>query len=127
MTHIEFDCSDEKAAALLRASRLYDEGVKPSEWISVKVDLPKDRQRVLIYDGNASQWNPSTHSAVFVKGRTKEEIMDEYRRTGRLYYTFGDEEGNNKKPYRWRGDGHMEWFGQTVTHWRPLPEDPKGD
>ena len=36
MTHLEFTCSDEKVVALLQASRLYDEGVKPVEWISVK-------------------------------------------------------------------------------------------
>lgn len=28
MTHIEFHCSDEKATALLKAARLYDEGVE---------------------------------------------------------------------------------------------------
>lgn len=49
MTHIEFTCSNEKAAALLRASRLYDEGVKPAEWISVKDRLPDDLRFVLVY------------------------------------------------------------------------------
>lgn len=28
MTHLEFHCSDEKATALLKAARLYDEGVE---------------------------------------------------------------------------------------------------
>lgn len=36
MTQLYFDCSDEKALALIRASRLYDEGIMPAEWISVK-------------------------------------------------------------------------------------------
>lgn len=38
MTHLEFDCSDEKATALLRAARLFDEEkelqpVKHAEWL----------------------------------------------------------------------------------------------
>lgn len=47
MTHLEFTCSDEKATALIRASRLYDEGIEPAEWISVKERLPKDGELVL--------------------------------------------------------------------------------
>lgn len=47
MTHLEFNCSDEKAVALIRASRLYDEGVMPVEWISVKDRLPKKHEEVL--------------------------------------------------------------------------------
>lgn len=97
------------------------------DWISVQDRLPMNGQRVLVYDGGATQWNPTVSAAVFVKGRTHEEIMVEYRDTGRLWYTFGDEEGNNKKPYGWRGDAHMQWFGQQVTHWMPLPKPPKED
>ena len=61
MTHIEFNCSDEKAVALIRASRLYDEGVMPAEWISVKDDLPTHVcMPCLIYaDGctNVADWS----------------------------------------------------------------------
>ena len=37
VTHLEFDCSDEKATALLRAARLFDEGkelvpLQRSQW-----------------------------------------------------------------------------------------------
>lgn len=95
------------------------------QWISVEERLPENGQQVLIYDGNATQWKASVHSARFVKGRTHDEIMVEYRDTGRLWHTFGDEEGNNKKPYAWRGDAHMQWFGQQVTHWMPPPEPPQ--
>ena len=39
-----------------------------------------------------------------------------------------DQEGNNLVPYIWRArSGPMEWFGQYVTHWMPLPESPKED
>lgn len=48
MTHLEFNCSDEKAVALIRASRLYDEGVMPTEWISVDERLPEEREDVAI-------------------------------------------------------------------------------
>lgn len=43
MTHLEFYCSDEKATALLKAARLYDEGVelepvRHGEWKQVSDD-----------------------------------------------------------------------------------------
>lgn len=41
-------------------------------------------------------------------------------------YRSGDVWGNNLVPYYWKADGGpMEWFGQNITHWMPLPEPPK--
>ena len=50
MTRLEFICSDEKAVALIRASRLYDEGVEPAEWIRVTDSLPDEDTPVLCVD-----------------------------------------------------------------------------
>lgn len=37
-----------------------------------------------------------------------------------------DEWGNNKVPYFWVApEGPMQWNGQDVSHWMPLPEYPK--
>lgn len=90
-------------------------------WIKCSEKLPEDKQRVLIfypngrcvYDGKGD----NISVAWFRKGKTFEENT-----TGR--YSFADEFGNNKKPYRWDGDGPMDWLGQEVTHWQPLPEFP---
>jgi hypothetical protein len=77
MTHLEFTCSDEKATALLKAARLFDEGVKPAEWINVKDRLPMGMTSVLMFiDGRGVMigyyqpidglwsydgWSPGTH------------------------------------------------------------------
>lgn len=112
-------------AVLESADTLYRAGYrkqKEGEWISVEDRLPDDNQDVLIYDGNALQWKPSVSVATFSKGRTKEEL----RKGGYLRISCSDEDGNNKKPYCWRcTHSHMIWFGQYVTHWKPLPEPPK--
>lgn len=43
MTHLEFECSDEKALFILKAARLYDEGLRDiPEWISCDERLPED-------------------------------------------------------------------------------------
>ena len=92
------------------------------EWISVKDRLPDDGETVLIYDGNAFQWSPSVNSAIFRRGKTKEEL----KANGYRSIAGCDEDGNNKKPYAWYcPHSHMSWFGQYVTHWMPLPEPPK--
>jgi hypothetical protein len=95
-----------------------------NEWISVDDRLPKDGERVLIYDGNAYQWCPTVNAAIFVKGRTANELKAD----GYKLISIADEDGNNKKPYCWKcNHSHMKWFGQMVTHWMPLPELPKGE
>ena len=37
-----------------------------------------------------------------------------------------DEDGNNLVPYKWYArSGPMEWWGQDVSHWMPLPKLPE--
>lgn len=43
MTHLEFDCRDEKAVFLLRASRLYDEG--KMHWIPFEMRKMDDEEK----------------------------------------------------------------------------------
>ena len=110
MTHIEFTCSDEKAAALLRASRLYDEGVKPAEWISVKDGMPEDfidhskdvRQiKVLVAIKAKNGWTV----------RTQMRCKDVH---SRFYGASPD------IIWYWR-----HFSAGDITHWMSLPETPK--
>lgn len=111
----------------------------PSEWISVSDKLPEEKEYVLI----------AMHDVIEV-ARIEKGISQEERRkmkSGEIpdAEEFGyepgkppfvvkrsdsikaaDQEGNNLVPYIWRArSGPMEWFGQYVTHWMPLPESPK--
>lgn len=115
--------------------------VAPVErWISVKERLPEDGETVLIYCGGV-------HTAKIRKGISKSERTQ--MENGKLEnpieigYTFSDgecveiktprskcyracdEDGNNRVPYCWYGDGPMKWFGQEITHWMPFPEPPQ--
>ena len=86
-----------------------------SDWIPCSERLPEDGQKVLVYreDGHSSGMSV----ARFIKGKTKEELESmEHPR-----YCFGDQWGNNLRPYAWDGDGPMQWFGQYVIAWQPLP------
>ena len=99
-------------------------GVTVQEWISVKDRLPEDGEILLIYDGDAYQWKPEQSVAKFVKGKSKEQLKAEGYKT----ICSADEDGNNKKPYKWVStNSPMSWFGQMVTHWMPLPHPPKGE
>lgn len=36
-------------------------------------------------------------------------------------YRSEDEDGNNEKPYNWESFGAGSFFGQSITHWMPIP------
>lgn len=47
MTNIQFVCEDEKATFLLRAARLYDEGLRIlPEWIPVTQEIPPEKPTI---------------------------------------------------------------------------------
>ena len=114
------------------------DNAKP-EWISVEERLPEEGKYVIVWVGSAQV-------ARIEKGITEEdrqkmkngEVEDriEYgwsQSTGFMplkrsnLYKACDVHGNNRVPYCWKANGGpMEWFGQNVTHWMPLPEPPKG-
>ena len=119
----------------------FTEDVAPrAEWISVEERLPEEGKYVIVWVGSAQV-------ARIEKGITEEErqkmkngeIEDriEYgwsQSTGFMplkrsdLYKSCDVFGNNLVPYCWKANGGpMEWFGQNVTRWMPLPEPPKGD
>lgn len=96
-------------------------------WINCNDRLPNEYERVLIYLPEQYNKNNRISCAYIIKGISLEE-----RESLRLkndpranVITRGDEYNNNHKPYRWIGDGHMEWFGQEVTDWQPLPAFPR--
>ena len=118
---------------------LYNAGYrKQSGWISVEERLPEEGKYVIV-------WVGSVQVARIEKGITEEErqkmkngeVEDriEYgwsQSTGCIplkrsnLYKACDVHGNNRVPYCWKANGGpMEWFGQNVTHWMPMPEPPK--
>lgn len=102
MTHLEFDCSDEKAVALLRASRLYDEGVKPAEWISVEDGCPVLPDKdfcyvwVIAYSGYHNTPLPMMYKRTIIRGKRHE---------------------------RWKNS--IGSLAPDPDYWMPLPEPPK--
>lgn len=84
--------------------------------------LPKDYKRVLIFNKNINKWI----TGFIVRGITMKErkaLPDSDERKSR--FRFGDEHGNNTKPYKWEGEGAIDYFGQDITHWCKLPKKIK--
>ena len=125
---------------LIEADKILDilQGYRKQEWISVDERLPEENVYVLIAVGNSIQ------VARIIKGISEEKR--EKMKNGELpdpeescfaadkiitlrrsqLYRSGDVWGNNLVPYYWKANGGpMEWFGQNITHWMPLPEPPK--
>lgn len=109
-----------------------------AEWISVNDELPEDGEEVLIWVGkiqvariykgitgeerekmeNGELPNPSEIGWSLSTGYVSMERSKIYRNC--------DVFGNNLVPYCWEStSGPMEWFGQSVSHWMPLPNAPK--
>lgn len=110
-----------------------------SQWISVKDRLPEEDEYVLILMGSQIE------VARIEKGISEEERKK--MKSGELpdKEEFGyipsrpvftlkrsdlikpaDQWGNNLVPYKWYAkSGPMQWFGQCVSHWMPLPDRPE--
>ena len=85
-------------------------------WIPCSERLPEDGQQVLVFYDNCLYSCMSV--AKFRKGKTKEELQA----MEQPCFGSADQWGNNLKPYAWFGDGPVEWFGQEIIAWQPLPE-----
>ncbi len=91
-------------------------------WISIHDQLPKDKQRCIIWDRSCHvsyDGTPETichvYVAMFWQG--------EHRSNGPWRSCDAGFDGNNHYPWCWE-EGAMMWFSQRVTHWMPLPESP---
>ena len=86
------------------------------EWFDVHDVLPQDGEAVLIYTNETHVFGHGgrlmrEHVTTFCQGRAAAEGEASRRQE------FADECGNNRRPFRWKGDGPCSWFGQEVTHW----------
>lgn len=96
-------------------------------WIACDEQLPEDRQLVITYSPKSQM--SKINICTFEKGISKTE-REELKLSGderHLRYSGADEDGNNRRPYRWKVQGPGSYFGQEVTHWMPIPDSPDSD
>lgn len=119
------------------------------EMIPVSSDLPPEGEYVLIYAPDRP-WHDDTDQAhvkmkvaKLVKGISLKEREDLNKthipetvlsmpngsrlETCGVSIRFGDEHENNKVPYAWETFGPNSFFGQEVTHWAYLPDEPNAE
>lgn len=115
-------------------------------WINTKDRLPEEGKYV-IAKHNRGTWrdsddqeNVNTVVVKLIKGITESDrvLMREGKMDnpesagwrpseGRTYtkrseiYRSEDVQGNNLVPYCWDSFGPDKFFGQTITHWMPIP------
>lgn len=97
-------------------------------WIKTTDRLPPEKKYVLgIYAG--TNWHdsddPKGVNFVVVKlvygiSIKERERMGESNARKRRY-TFGDEHGNNLRPYEWNTFGPSQFFGQDISYWMYIP------
>lgn len=98
-----------------------------SGWISVSDKLPEDKTYVLAIH-NRGTWkdddDPERVNCVVVKFKRGLSLKE---RESLLNTCFceADEGFNNTKPYCWSMFGPDCFFGQSITHWRPIDEPPR--
>jgi hypothetical protein len=119
------------------------------DWRDTAKELPPENKYVLARH-NRGTWHDSTDQenvncvlVKLVRGITEEdrvkmksgELPDpvsqgwclsdgvkEHKRSN--VYRSEDVHGNNLVPYYWKSFGPDSFFGQTITHWMPLPPAP---
>ena len=94
------------------------------DWKLTSDELPKEGTYVLgLRDGD--NWHDSDDqdgvNYVVVKlvlglsKKDREKLSDNHPLKGT--FRFGDEDGNNLRPYRWDTFGPGDFFGQEISHW----------
>ena len=124
-------CLRSERENLMDALRLQTSGTvvrpKPLSWISTSVRLPAEGKYVLARH-NRGSWidkgDPENVNCVVVKlvrGISKKEREE----SGEKTYVAADEWDNNLVSYNWEQFGPDSFFGQTITHWLPIPQIKK--
>ena len=104
---IDEDClSNQEIAEILIAN-----GVTVQEWISVKDRLPDTDGKYLVFEQGT--YGTDTRTLRFAKDGRKVDKYDFRREWKNVWYRYDSE---------W---GHITI--DSVTHWMPLPQPPKGE
>lgn len=104
--------------------QFHSEKINCDGWIPTTKNLPHEGVRVLgcIKSIHA---NAPYIDVVRVKMGISKSEREQLEKTGNeraRFFTSSDEWGNNKVPYSWKTFGNIEYFGQEVVAWQPLPE-----
>ncbi len=100
-------------------------------WINTKDKLPEPNKYVLGVYAETNWIDSDDKKKVnccvvkLVKGISLEdrEKLSDLDGRKRLYQ-FGDEEGNNKLPYRWDSFGPLTFNGEDISYWMEIPSLP---
>ena len=93
------------------ADHLIANGVTVQKWISVKDRLPEQDGKYLVFEQSSGRTNTSILR--FAKDARKVDRYDFKGRWKNAWYEYDSEWGH--------------YTVDSVTHWMPLPEPPKGD
>lgn len=95
-----------------------------NKWIPTSKLLPPVGKYVLARH-NHGNWidknDPENVNCVVVK-LVKGLSREERKKTGYKTYVAADQWDSNKVPYNWEQFGPDSFFGQTITHWCPIPK-----
>jgi hypothetical protein len=97
-------------------------------WIPVSEALPTTEKPLLVFTVTGVILITTFEKGISKAEREALKEKDPNSERWRLV-KFGDEDGNNLKPWRWKiyephRAGHGSIFGHEVTHWMPLPAKP---
>ena len=103
--------SCELARNMYIAENLIANGVTVQEWIAVKDRLPEEDEKHLVFEQSGGRTNISI--LWFAKDARKVDKYDFKGRWKNVWYGYDSEWGH--------------YTVDSVTHWMPLPQPPKGE
>jgi hypothetical protein len=93
------------------ATRIIEAGFTKPEWISVKDRLPEEDGKYIVFEQSGGRTNTSILR--FAKDARKVDRYDFKGRWKNAWYEYDSEWGH--------------YTVDSVTHWMPLPQPPKGE